>query len=209
MQAKGKAQKMSDTYCHTSLKLLAHYDQNTSSWKMSEATLALDLAQSLQTLPKSGMTQDGKLYERVMSVRLIKEQGYSLLPTRNIQLPNAVSLLPTPTAGDHKYRLQGKSQASQNLQALAILKLLPTPTAMHVRNHDEPIENYQSRVEDYNQGKTKGKPGASTGVAVRLIATPTTNISHTTGKCRNWGADLLHDVKCQCKIYRLHWSMQN
>jgi hypothetical protein len=87
--------------------------------------------------------------------------------------------------------------------------LLPTPTAMHVRNHDEPIEKYQQRVQDFKEGKTLGKPGASTGVAVRLIATPTTNISHTTGKCRNWGADLLHDVKCLCKPRRIHWSMVN
>jgi len=87
--------------------------------------------------------------------------------------------------------------------------LLPTPTAMHVRNHDEPIEKYQQRIEDFNQGKTLGKPGASTGVAVRLIATPTTNISHTTGKCRNWGADLLHDVKCLCKPRQIHWLMTN
>lgn len=46
--------------------------------------------------------------------------------------------------------------------------LLPTPAVAHVRNHDEPIENYLQRRQDYTDGKTKGMPGASLGVAVRL-----------------------------------------
>lgn len=46
--------------------------------------------------------------------------------------------------------------------------LLPTPAVAHVRNHDEPLENYLQRRQDYTDGKTKGMPGASLGVAVRL-----------------------------------------
>jgi len=38
----------------------------------------------------------------------------------------------------------------------------------HVRNHDEPVENYLQRRQDYTDGKTKGMPGASLGVAIRL-----------------------------------------
>jgi DNA (cytosine-5)-methyltransferase 1 len=46
--------------------------------------------------------------------------------------------------------------------------LLPTPAVAHTRNHDEPIENYLQRRQDYTNGKTKGMPGASLGVALRL-----------------------------------------
>lgn len=46
--------------------------------------------------------------------------------------------------------------------------MLPTPAVAHTRNHDEPIENYLQRRQDYTDGKTKGMPGASLGVAVRL-----------------------------------------
>jgi hypothetical protein len=46
--------------------------------------------------------------------------------------------------------------------------LMPTPAVAHVRNHDEPIENYLQRRQDFIDGKTKGMPGASLGVAVRL-----------------------------------------
>jgi hypothetical protein len=53
------------------------------------------------------------------------------------------------------------------------LELMPTPTVGHVRNHDEPIEDYLERRQDYVDGKTKGMPGASLGVAVRMEMLPT------------------------------------
>ena len=50
----------------------------------------------------------------------------------------------------------------------------PTPTGMHAQrgNHEEPLERYQQRVMDYQEGRAKGKPGMSLGVAVRW-PTPT------------------------------------
>lgn len=51
--------------------------------------------------------------------------------------------------------------------------LLPTPAVAHLRNHDEPIENYLQRRQDFVDGKTKGMPGASLGVAVRMELLPT------------------------------------
>jgi DNA (cytosine-5)-methyltransferase 1 len=51
--------------------------------------------------------------------------------------------------------------------------LLPTPTVGHVRNHDEPVEDYLERRQDFVDGKTKGMPGASLGVAVRMELFPT------------------------------------
>ena len=53
--------------------------------------------------------------------------------------------------------------------------LLPTPSVAHLRNHDEPIEGYLERRQDYLDGKTKGMPGASLGVAVRMELMPTPN----------------------------------
>jgi len=45
---------------------------------------------------------------------------------------------------------------------------LPTAAVAHIRNHDEPVEDYLSRRDDYLEGRTSGMPGASLGVAVRL-----------------------------------------
>ncbi len=54
--------------------------------------------------------------------------------------------------------------------------LLPTPAVGHIRNHDEPIENYLERRQDFIDGKTKGMPGASLGVAVRMEMLPTVTV---------------------------------
>jgi hypothetical protein len=39
-------------------------------------------------------------------------------------------------------------------------------------NHDEPVSVYMARVQDHKDGKTKGKPGPSLGIAVRMWPTP-------------------------------------
>ena len=138
---------MKDTYSPTYWKPLAYLDQDTSSWKTFEDISVSDSKKFLKALPTSGMMQGGKLFELVTSERHIKEQDCSLLPT--------------PLATDAKISYVARNQVSLSTV------LLPTPTVSHVRNHDEPIEDYQQRVRDYETGRTKGKPGASTGVAVR------------------------------------------
>ncbi|NBW17914.1 MAG: hypothetical protein EBR82_59070 [Caulobacteraceae bacterium] len=63
--------------------------------------------------------------------------------------------------------------------------LLPTPAVAHLRNHDEPIENYLERRQDFLDGKTKGMPDASLGVAVRMNLLPTV----TTQDAKNNGGE--------------------
>ena len=55
--------------------------------------------------------------------------------------------------------------------------LLPTPAVAHVRNHDEPIEDYMERRAKAESGEYRGMPGVSLGVAVRmnLLGTPRTS----------------------------------
>ena len=48
------------------------------------------------------------------------------------------------------------------------ITLLPTPAVAHVRNHDEPLEDYLARRADYEEGRASGMPGRSLGVAIRL-----------------------------------------
>lgn len=50
---------------------------------------------------------------------------------------------------------------------------LPTPTVGHLRNHDEDIDGYLQRRQDFTDGLTKGMPGASLGVALRMEMLPT------------------------------------
>ena len=95
----------------------------------------------------------------------------------------ALSLFPTPTTMEHREiktpeqiaELKKRSPGGYaNLRETVVNDLLPTPAVGHIRNHDEPIENYLERRQDYLDGKTKGMPGASLGVALRmeLLMTP-------------------------------------
>lgn len=61
------------------------------------------------------------------------------------------------------------------VSASIVESLLPTPTLGHLRNHDEPVEDYLQRRQDFVEGRTKGMPGASLGVAVRMETLPTPN----------------------------------
>jgi hypothetical protein len=77
--------------------------------------------------------------------------------------------------------------AENGLQVSESIKnsLLPTPAVGHIRNHDEPIENYLERRQDFIEGRTKGMPGASLGVAVRMEMLPTVTVQdgkNTAGK---------------------------
>ena len=53
--------------------------------------------------------------------------------------------------------------------------LLPTPTIGHIRNYDEPIEDYLELRAKADSGEYRGMPGVSLGVAVRMEMLPTPN----------------------------------
>jgi len=87
-------------------------------------------------------------------------------------------LWPTPTATERS-GINPKTGKGAGLSKTA--QMWPTPTVSHALrgNHEEPIEKYQQRVKDYEEGRAKGKPGKSLGVAVRMSPkkwpTPTAN----------------------------------
>ena len=51
--------------------------------------------------------------------------------------------------------------------------LLPTPALGHIRNYDEPVEDYMARRQKMLDGEYKGMPGVSLGVALRMEMLPT------------------------------------
>ncbi len=51
--------------------------------------------------------------------------------------------------------------------------LLPTPALGHIRNYDEPVEDYLARRKKMEDGEYKGMPGVSLGVALRMELMPT------------------------------------
>lgn len=93
---------------------LASFDRDTCSWKTSQTSLLTDSEPYSQTLPRSGMTRSGFVYELPIVGRLTKEidGGY----------------LPTPTAHDAKKGAY-PSEYNRNTPGIAVvLGGKPAPT---------------------------------------------------------------------------------
>lgn len=80
----------------------------------------------------------------------------------------ADNLLPTVTTSEAN-EVGAHGDGGQDLRT-TVDALLPTPSVAHLRNHDEDIDGYLKRRQDFVDGKTLGMPGASLGVAVRMQA---------------------------------------
>jgi hypothetical protein len=118
----------------------------------------------------------------------VRDQVMDLVASQGLPVSRqADNLLPTPNTMEHR-EIKTPEQIAElkelspsgyrNLREVVINELpadalLPTPAVGHIRNHDEPIEDYLGRRQDYLDGKTKGMPGASLGVAVRMEMLPT------------------------------------
>ena len=71
-------------------------------------------------------------------------------------------------------------------------QLLPTPALGHIRNYDEPVEDYLARRKKMEDGEYKGMPGVSLGVALRMEMLPTPRASEPGSTSPGYG-DSLND----------------
>ena len=73
---------------------LAKYDPDTSLWRTAQCSLLEDLNESLETLPRSGMTRSGLLWELPMLEQTIKgtESGLSPNGVDSFHTPNTTGL---------------------------------------------------------------------------------------------------------------------
>jgi hypothetical protein len=91
---------------------LAKYDPDTSLWRTAQCSLLEDLNESLATLPRSGMTRNGLLWELPMLEQTTKGTESGLLPKPTMQGLNGGSnsrkaaiargTWPTPRLSDYK-----------------------------------------------------------------------------------------------------------
>ncbi len=120
---------MPDTSGPSSLTPLAFYDPDSSCWRMSAGTFPWEPPPSLETLPASGMTLAGRLYELPMSE-----------PATAV--PASSSLLPTPAANQFETedidqyleRRERCKETKQNGNGFGlvlgmVVRMLPTPSA--------------------------------------------------------------------------------
>ena len=146
---------MSATYGRTSPPPLAHFDQASSCWKMSQDTFPWEESPLLETLPPWGMTRNGELSERPTPGRLTaaRESSSLLLPTvvtknnENRQSPGygpnlGTVLLSTPTAAISSDGITTEAAAQRNAvrrrgNLVKDVLLLPTPTRRDYKGHNQ------------------------------------------------------------------------
>jgi len=133
--------------------------------------------------PKASQGEGGALGEAEALKRGntvgVRDQVMDLVAGQGLQVSRqSDNLLPTPRAQEPGSTSAGYGDglndvANRLVHGFAPKDLLSTPAVAHVRNHDEPVEDYLQRRQDFIDGKTKGMPGASLGVAVRMEMLPT------------------------------------
>jgi len=145
-QEKAQESKESDLECGEKwLGWSAKFDPHTSTLRTAQCSLLEEEPELLQTLPRSGMTRSGMLWERQTLVRRIDEtesgswaykSGLTYKPTHNV---------PTPTASDHiervstsKEKLNPETNKSVSLDRW--VKFWPTPTAHNAKETNAPSE---------------------------------------------------------------------
>ena len=126
-------------------------------------------------LPRSGTYANGTLSPLPPLVPRTAANESGLWPTPTAQEPGWKNIEVVDRHGNppahHNQRFYDKNTGRLVQKGLTqAVRMWPTPTVFHALrgNHDEPLSVYLARVQDHKEGKTKGKPGPSLGIAVRM-----------------------------------------
>ena len=131
-QATVTAQTTLDTFGRGYERPLATFNPDTQYWKMYEATLLSDSTPFSQTLPPSGMTRSGQLFQRPLWVRLIGVIASSFSPTPSGNWP-------TPTVSDiYSDSLKSSQQSDGSMHSVTLaqaVQMWPTPISDDSKNY--------------------------------------------------------------------------
>jgi hypothetical protein len=152
------------------------------------------IAEGLLPTPNTMEHREIKTPEQIEALKVKSPGGYRNLREVVINELPEDSLLRTPSVTDGTGGAISETQARERGRMVKVAdqvaelafendlkvsdsiaaSLLPTPAVAHVRNHDEPVENYLERRAKFESGEYRGMSGVSLGVAVRmnLLMTP-------------------------------------
>jgi hypothetical protein len=198
LQANDKETKMSDTYGLTSFEPLASYDHDTHSWKMYAVISLWDLTESLETLPKSGMTRNGKLFQQPALAPLIDATALSVWPTPRSNTAMAATITPESAWNPKRF---------PNLETVVGQRMWPTPTTQEV-------EHPNAELTATGRRKAKNGNSHSMGLAdsVRMWPTPTAVTRPMEGNVRMYIAKIeageMTEAEAEAILGKSVWEAQ-
>lgn len=110
------------------VELLGNLDPATRSLRTSQLCLDGELSKFSQTLPRSGMTRNGKLYRRQTLARRTLESESGLWPTPAACVPNLGEKVETWLARRERVKLTAKNGNGMGMPLSIAVKLWPTPS---------------------------------------------------------------------------------
>ena len=123
----------------SSTVLSMSYDFESSSWKTCQQSLFEDCQQSLEALPKSGMTVNGRLYQLHNAEHPILDAGGLPLPTPTASDAGPAAILNENTnivyTGKGTPRKVSNNGVNGSLGLARTVMLLPTPTVNESKNN--------------------------------------------------------------------------
>jgi len=114
---------------------LAKYDPATSSWKTAQCSFIEDLNESCPTLPRSGMTRDGLLWELPMLERRTSETGSG--SSQSWPTPRSCSAMAATITRESSWN----KNRFPNLETVVGRRQWPTPTAHNAKEGAFPSEH--------------------------------------------------------------------
>ena len=137
---------MSEPSSPGSRTLLAFFDPDTSSLKMSQGTFQWEPSESLERLPAWGTTSGGVLYELQTPERLTAARDGSAspgLPTPVVNDMGAGKTVETwDTWTDEMKARHGNGNGHGPSLSIEVQRLLPTPTVNDSHNHNPPPSQF-------------------------------------------------------------------
>jgi len=177
-QEKAQGSQESEADCGRSLQeSLAKYDPVTCSWKTPQCSLFGDLELFSGTWPRWGMMRTGVCWELSMPAHLTRgiESGY----------------LHTPTSNEDSYRLNGNSQQSKSLGALARKEAIGQPMRPTPRVGGQ--ECYETRAKRKGHEMAMSYLESAVDYREHFFPTPgTTGMSNGSGNCEK--SNKLHEM---------------
>lgn len=135
-----------DTCGHGSETPLAHYDPDTQSWKMSGDISLWGEQPSLESLPKSGMTRNGVLYQQPDWVRPIDATESLLWPTPLTNDSPAGPKKKNPNLIDAVRMSPNHGQQPPTIAEFNHTRMWPTPTAV-TRPMEGNVRMYRAKIQ--------------------------------------------------------------